>query len=59
MVAEIDELQWLIDEKADQGTREPEICHMYKDEISTLRPELNDTTAELEDLRRAPIDAEE
>ncbi|KAJ2449543.1 class II myosin, partial [Coemansia sp. RSA 2424] len=59
MVAEIDELRRLIDEKADQGTRESEIRRMREDELSTLRSELNDTTTELEDFRRAHIEAEE
>ncbi|KAJ2793566.1 hypothetical protein H4S07_007011, partial [Coemansia furcata] len=59
LVAEIDELRRLIDEKADQGTRESEMRRMREGELSALRSELNDTTSELEDFRRAHIEAEE
>ncbi|KAJ2246822.1 class II myosin, partial [Coemansia sp. RSA 455] len=59
LVAEIDGLRRLIDEKADQGTRESEIRRMREGELSALRAELNDTTAELDDFRRAHVDAEE
>ncbi|KAJ2864287.1 class II myosin [Coemansia aciculifera] len=59
LVTEIDELRRLIDEKADQGTRESEIRRMREGELSALRSELNDTTAELEDFRRAHVEAEE
>ncbi|KAJ2813221.1 hypothetical protein GGI24_006557, partial [Coemansia furcata] len=59
LVAEIDELRRLIDEKADQGTRESEMRRMREGELSALRSELNDATSELEDFRRAHIEAEE
>ncbi|KAJ2103869.1 class II myosin, partial [Coemansia sp. RSA 922] len=57
LVAEIDDLRRLIDEKADQGTRESEIRRMREGELSALRAELADATAKLEDIRRAHIDA--
>ncbi|KAJ2726143.1 class II myosin [Coemansia sp. Benny D115] len=59
MTSEIDELRTLIDEKVDQGTRESEMRRMREAELTKLRAELNDTTAELEDFRKAHIESEE
>ncbi|KAJ2553559.1 class II myosin [Coemansia sp. RSA 1933] len=59
MTAEIDELRLLIDEKADQGTRESELRRMRETELSKLRSELGDMTTELEDFKRAHVESEE
>ncbi|KAJ1771670.1 class II myosin [Coemansia sp. RSA 1843] len=59
MTAEIDELRLLIDEKADQGTRESELRRMRETELTKLRSELGDMTAELEDFKRSHVESEE
>ncbi|KAJ2599121.1 class II myosin [Coemansia sp. RSA 1721] len=59
MTSEIDELRLLIDEKADQGTRESEMRRLRETELTKLRAELNDMTTELEDFRQAHIESEE
>ncbi|KAJ1996020.1 class II myosin [Coemansia spiralis] len=59
MKNEIDELRQLIDEKADQGTRESELRRIRETELSKLRTELGDMTTELEDFKRAHVESEE
>ncbi|KAJ2579008.1 hypothetical protein EV177_010837, partial [Coemansia sp. RSA 1804] len=59
MTGEIDELRQLIEEKADQGTRETEMRRLRESELSKLRSELGDMTAELEDFKRAHVESEE
>ncbi|KAJ2394209.1 class II myosin, partial [Coemansia sp. RSA 2603] len=59
MTKEIDELRQLIDEKADQGTRESEMRRLREGELTKLRAELNDMTTELEDFRQAHLESEQ
>ncbi|KAI8322113.1 hypothetical protein GQ54DRAFT_251534, partial [Martensiomyces pterosporus] len=59
MSHEIGELRQLIDEKADQGTRESELRRMREEELSKLRGELADMTRELEDFKHSHIESEE
>ncbi|KAJ1644397.1 class II myosin [Coemansia asiatica] len=59
MTSEIDELRRLIDEKADQGTRESEMRRLRETELTKLRAELNDLTTELDDFRQAHVESEE
>ncbi|KAJ1954806.1 class II myosin, partial [Linderina pennispora] len=59
LMAEIAELRQLIDEKADQGTRENELRRLREDELTQLRSELAEVSGELDDFRKAHIEAEE
>ncbi|KAJ2783688.1 class II myosin [Coemansia interrupta] len=59
MTGEIDELRRLIDETADQGTRESEMRRLREGELAKLRGELGDAAAELEALRQAHLGAEQ
>ncbi|KAJ2848496.1 class II myosin [Coemansia brasiliensis] len=59
MVQEIDELRRLIDEKADQGTRESELRRMRESELTKLRDELGEVAGELEEFRAAHIESEQ
>ncbi|KAJ2795222.1 class II myosin, partial [Coemansia guatemalensis] len=59
LARDVDELRQLIDEKADQGTRESELRRMREDELTTLRDELRDVSSELADFRAAHVEAEE
>ncbi|KAJ1802646.1 class II myosin, partial [Coemansia sp. RSA 2523] len=59
MMQDIDELRQLIDEKADQGTRESELRRMRESELTKLRDELGDVAGELEEFRTAHIESEQ
>ncbi|PIA14776.1 hypothetical protein COEREDRAFT_65196, partial [Coemansia reversa NRRL 1564] len=59
LARDVDELRQLIDEKADQGTRESELRRMREDELKTLRDELGDVSGELADFRTAHVKVEE
>ncbi|KAJ1721948.1 class II myosin [Coemansia erecta] len=59
MTGEIDELRQLIDETADQGTRESEMRRLREGELTKLRGELGDAAAELEAARQARLAAEQ
>ncbi|KAJ2610710.1 class II myosin [Coemansia sp. RSA 1365] len=59
LARDVDELRQLIDEKADQGTRESELRRMREDELKTFRDELRDVSGELADFRTAHVEAEE
>ncbi|KAJ1740431.1 class II myosin [Coemansia sp. RSA 989] len=59
MTQEIDELRCLIDEKADQGTRESELRRMRESELTKLRDELGEVAGELEEFRAAHIESEQ
>lgn len=58
-ISEVAELRKLIDEKADQGTRESELRRMREEELIQLRSELADTLSELEDFKNAHIEGEQ